>query len=120
MKDAVMEGEFLFVLLFETQNGFDIVASLRRRASCVASGARSSQLAACAAAFRAFFAGFLHRFLTNLLGLCARLALGAEIFEFVIGKMFDSYKGVACSADPDEFVELDLNGCAIPVLRVLN
>ena len=28
MKNAMMEGEFFFVLLFETQNSFDIIAGL--------------------------------------------------------------------------------------------
>ena len=67
-----------------------------------------------------FLSRFLHRFLTSLLGLGARLALGAEIFKFVIGKMFDTDKGIVRSADSDEFIELHLNGCAISVLRVLD
>jgi hypothetical protein len=44
-----------------------------------------------------------------------------DVFQFVIGEMFDTDERIMRGADSDEFVELYLNGGgAIAILRVLN
>jgi hypothetical protein len=119
MKDAVMQREFSFVFFFEFQNRFDIGASLRRRSPALraASGHLSLPLARRLAVL---FRWFLSPFPRQIFGLCPRLAFGSKISEFVVRKMFDSHKGVAYGPHSDEFVELDLNGCTISVLRIPN
>src|SRR3982750_1893593 len=64
--------------------------------------------------------GFLHRFLAGLSCPGTRLAFGTKLFEFGVGEMLDPDEGVARGANPDEFVELDLDRRAVPVLGVLD
>jgi hypothetical protein len=47
-------------------------------------------------------------------------AFGTDFFDFLVGQVFDSHKGILSRADADQFVELDLNGGAVAVLRILN
>src|SRR6185437_1913602 len=46
------------------------------------------------------------------LRLGARFAFGADVFQLLVGQMLDADKGIMRGADPNEFVELDLDGGA--------
>ena len=51
---------------------------------------------------------------------CARFALVTQLFDFFIGQVLDADEHVLDFADTDQLVELNLNGCAVAVLRILD
>ena len=65
-------------------------------------------------------AGTLNRLFAGFFSFGAPLALVADFLKLVIGEMFDPDKGIMRRADANEFVQLDLNGGAIAVLRILD
>src|SRR4051812_18435913 len=70
--------------------------------------------------FPGFLARSLYGFLAGLPGFRAKLALGADFLQFLIGEVLDSDKRIVGGADANEFVQFDLNGRAIAILRILN
>jgi len=65
-------------------------------------------------------ARFFDRPVAALLGGSSCLAFSTDFVELFITKVFDTYEGIARSTHADQFVQFDLNGCAISVLRILN
>src|ERR1700754_369249 len=74
-------------------------------------------------AFRGFLR-LLPRFLdgsfAGLLRFGAALAFAADVFEFLVGQMLDSDKGIMGGADANELVALHLYCRAVAVLGILN
>src|SRR6476469_8123390 len=58
--------------------------------------------------------------LGNFFSLGAACTFIADILEFFMRQMLNNNKRIISSTDTDKLIELDLNRCAIPVLRVLN
>ena len=65
------------------------------------------------------FAGFLNSSLGYLIALRSLFAFVANVLEFFVRQMLNSNKRVSSRANSYQFVQLDLNGSAIPILGVL-
>jgi hypothetical protein len=53
-------------------------------------------------------------------GVCPLFATLSKIGQFFFGEVFDADVSVCGLADAYKFIELGLDGCAVPVLSVLN
>lgn len=51
---------------------------------------------------------------------CGPLALFAQLFDFLFGEMFNSNERIFHFAYANELVQLDLDGCAVAILGILN
>jgi hypothetical protein len=57
---------------------------------------------------------------SRLLRFGTQFAFIPDFAKLVVRQVLDANEGVVRSADADQFVQLDLDGCTIPVLRVLD
>lgn len=65
-------------------------------------------------------AGSFNRVLARLFGGGPALAPFADIFEFFVREVLDADKRILRRAYPDKFIQLDLDGRAVPILRILD
>jgi hypothetical protein len=58
--------------------------------------------------------------ISGFLGSGTRFTFRAELLNLIICEVLDSHETIARRAHANEFVQLYLNGGAVPVLRILN
>src|SRR5664279_3508664 len=66
------------------------------------------------------FARSLYGGLSHFVCFRAPLAFGADFLKLVVVEMLDADERVVRCADANEFVALDLNRCAVAIVRILD
>ena len=64
--------------------------------------------------------GPFDRLLAGFLSFGAGFTFSSDVFQFIVCKVFDSHHGVSSSPDADQLIQLYLDCCAVPILRVLD